>query len=570
MFKMRMKKVAAVAFALAVTAISGAAQNQNPPNSQTTSPDANAVLRRVGETYTTLSSYHFEGKYTHEQVIESMGLRDESKREELFVTAAIKPGSSRIESKNTHFSVTSVSDGKTKWVYAPGANEYTKTWEGAARLATGRLPTEAESHLARARNIVAGYSHIDHQVRDAKFIGEEKLGIGDRQVDCLVIEADYASASAAGQSNAWTRKLWIDKSRNIVLREIQHTRTKGPWGRIINTKMTYIFTFANVGDQVTEALFAFFPPEGAKEVAELRSLSRPAAPPISSPRPAAPSPSAFVGKDAIAFALKDLDGNQVDLQSLKGKVVLLDFWASWCGPCVAEMPHIEKLHKDFKDKGLVVLGLNNEEVEVASAYVKNKGYTFTTLFDEGKEVAMRYGVSGIPQVFIIDREGKIKWHARGYGPGKEVELRSAVEKVIKGMDPLMPVSTRAIIPVSPVEKGVNDVDPPASGAGGEWMAITPASTMVRFSTGVLSGHATKKVMPRYPPEARKASAQGPVQVEITVSESGKVIEAKAINGHELLRDAALEAAKQWEFKPAEVSGEPVKIQGILVFNFTLQ
>ena len=63
---------------------------------------------------------------------------------------------------------------------------------------------------------------------------------------------------------------------------------------------------------------------------------------------------------------------------------------------------------------------------------------------------------------------------------------------------------------------------------------------------------------------------GPVQVEITVSESGKVIEAKAVSGHELLRDAAVEAAKQWEFKPTEVSGEPVKMQGILTFSFALQ
>lgn len=569
MFKMRMKNVAAVAFVLVATAISGAAQDPNRADSQTIAPDAKAILRQVGETYRILKSYHFEGRYTYEQVTESMGLRDELKREELFVNAAIKPDRSRIESKNTHFSVTSVSDGKTKWVYAPGPNEYTINEEGAAKSTALRLPTEAESHLARARNIVAGFSNIDRRLREAKFIGEEKLETGGWKVDCLVIEADYTAASA-GQSSVWTRKLWIDKRRNIVLREIQQTRTKGPWGKTINTKMTSIFTFTNVDNQVTEALFAFFPPEGAKEVAELRSPSRPAAAPISSPRPAATPAPRLVGKDAIAFALKDLDGNQVDLQSLKGKVVLLDFWASWCGPCVAEMPHIEKLHKDFKDQGLVVLGLNNEEAEVARSFVKNKGYTFTTLVDEGREVAMRYGVSGIPQVFIIDREGKVKWHARGYGPGAEVELRSAVEKVIKSLDPPTPASTRTSAPISLEEKPLNGVDTPAPGAGEGETSNEPASKMVRFSTGVLSGQATKKVTPHYPPEAKKARAQGPVQVEITVSESGKVIEANAISGHELLRDAAEQAARQWEFKPSEISGEPVKTRGVLVFSFNLQ
>jgi TonB family protein len=468
--------------------------------------------------------------------------------------------------------VISVSDGKNKWVYAPGAKEYTTSWEGAARTATSPLPTEAESHLANARNIVAGYSHIDHQLREARFIGEEKLTIGERQVDCFVIEAEYLTP-AADQASAWKRKLWIDKSRNLVLREIKQTRRKAPWEKTIYTKMTYLFTFANLDNQVTEALFAFVPPEGAKEVAELRSSSGrpPATPRPAALRPAAPSPSRLVGKDAIAFALKDLDGNQVDLQALKGKVVLLNFWASWCGPCVAEMPHIEKLHKDFKDKGLVVLGLNyNEEIEIARGFVQKKGYTFTTLLDEGREVSMRYGVSGIPQVFIIDREGKVKWHAIGYTSGKEVELRSAVEKVLNGANPPAAVSTSDSASVSPAEKVFNDIDPPAVDAGGGEAPSAPASTMARLSNSVLNSKAIKKAYPQYPSEARKARAQGPVQVEITVSESGKVIEAKAISGHKLLHDAAEQAAMQWEFKPTEGSVAPVKMQGILVFNFTLQ
>jgi protein TonB len=87
---------------------------------------------------------------------------------------------------------------------------------------------------------------------------------------------------------------------------------------------------------------------------------------------------------------------------------------------------------------------------------------------------------------------------------------------------------------------------------------------------VLGGSATKKVMPHYPIEAKKARAQGTVQVEVTVSESGKVIEANAISGHEMLCDAAAQAAMQWEFKPAEVSGAPVQMKGILTFSFALQ
>src|SRR5262249_25407970 len=149
----------------------------------------------------------------------------------------------------------------------------------------------------------------------------------------------------------------------------------------IDTMSRYEFTIARLNEQVADTLFAFIPPADTKEVEELNSPFRP------------PKRANWTGRDALAFTLKDLDGNPTDFQGLKGKVVLLDFWASWCGPCVAELPHIEQIHRDFKDKGLTVLGINDEEVQVAREFVKQKNYTFTTLFDEGKAVARQYEVS---------------------------------------------------------------------------------------------------------------------------------------------------------------------------------
>src|SRR5262245_1059844 len=106
-------------------------------------------------------------------------------------------------------------------------------------------------------------------------------------------------------------------------------------------------------------------------------------------------------------------------------------------------------------------------------------------------------------------------------------------------------------------------DPPAAATSAE----TPEKLNV--SGGVLQGNAIKKVQPPYPPIAKAARASGPVQVQITISEAGEVIEASVISGHALLRDAALQAARQWLFVPTELSGVPVKVQGILTFNFTL-
>ena len=92
----------------------------------------------------------------------------------------------------------------------------------------------------------------------------------------------------------------------------------------------------------------------------------------------------------------------------------------------------------------------------------------------------------------------------------------------------------------------------------------------RVSGGVLTGKAIRKTQPPYPAIARAARAQGAVQVAVTVSKEGQVISAEAVGGHPLLKEAAVEAAKQWTFQTTEISGQLVKVQGILTFNFTLQ
>src|SRR5262249_3153692 len=102
--------------------------------------------------------------------------------------------------------------------------------------------------------------------------------------------------------------------------------------------------------------------------------------------------------------------------------------------------------------------------------------------------------------------------------------------------------------------------------------LSPGASEVRKDNfgSALQGLALKRVQPEYPPIAKAAKASGAVQVMITVNESGDVIDAKAVSGHPLLRDAALQAARQWQFKPTELSGKPVKVQGLLTFNFTLR
>jgi TonB family protein len=112
----------------------------------------------------------------------------------------------------------------------------------------------------------------------------------------------------------------------------------------------------------------------------------------------------------------------------------------------------------------------------------------------------------------------------------------------------------------------------ASPAGESVPSVAVAGALpqqIKVSGGVLQGSAIRKVQPEYPPIAKAAGASGAVQVQVTISEKGEVTEATVVNGHPLLREAALTAARQWQFKPIMLSGQPVKAQGVLTFNFTL-
>ncbi|MGH4123648.1 MAG: TlpA disulfide reductase family protein [Clostridium sp.] len=111
---------------------------------------------------------------------------------------------------------------------------------------------------------------------------------------------------------------------------------------------------------------------------------------------------------ALNFKLKDLNGKDVSLSDFKGKKVFLNFWASWCGPCKAEMPTIEKLYQQTKDSDLVILAVNiGEDKAKVKSFIDTNKYNFTVLVDSSQNVAAQYNISALPTSFFIDKEGNI-------------------------------------------------------------------------------------------------------------------------------------------------------------------
>ncbi|MBB6713444.1 TlpA family protein disulfide reductase [Clostridium gasigenes] len=111
---------------------------------------------------------------------------------------------------------------------------------------------------------------------------------------------------------------------------------------------------------------------------------------------------------AIDFKLKDLNGKDVSLNDFKGKNVLLNFWATWCPPCKAEMPDIEKLYQENKNSDLVILAVNlGEDKQTVKSFIEKNKYNFDILLDSDQDVAIKYNIVSIPTSFFIDKEGKI-------------------------------------------------------------------------------------------------------------------------------------------------------------------
>ena len=133
------------------------------------------------------------------------------------------------------------------------------------------------------------------------------------------------------------------------------------------------------------------------------------------------------------FTLKTMDGATYQLSDLRGKVVLVNLWASWCIPCQAEMPAIQKVYEQYKDKGLVVLAVNSTSQDKAAAvqtFIAEHGLTFPVLMDYDGTVARLYELSALPTSFFIGRNGRISKLVVG-GPMSESTLRTQIESLLK-------------------------------------------------------------------------------------------------------------------------------------------
>ncbi len=139
--------------------------------------------------------------------------------------------------------------------------------------------------------------------------------------------------------------------------------------------------------------------------------------------PAGPAPQ---------FTLAAKGGSDVSLSQYKGQVVMINFWASWCGPCRQEMPLLESIYKKYNKLGFTMIGVNVEpDSKAADDWLKATPVSFPILYDRDSKVSKLYDVAGMPSTVIIDRNGNLRKLHRGYKPGDENEYLDSIRTLIR-------------------------------------------------------------------------------------------------------------------------------------------
>ena len=295
-----------------------------------------------------------------------------------------------------------VSDGENTWRALPSKKQWTHM-EAASSVSSG----DDSSEEAPRRDLLAivlatlfgQYAALAKLAENPELVRSEDVKVSGTKNPCYVVHC------RAGKVDY---DLWIDKQRFLVLQDRERMRNADS-----QVEMKVKLTALEINPRLGDASFHFQP---GKDWTEEEMLVLPG-----EDRPL------LTGNRAVNFSLKTLEGDPVALDQTRGKVVVLDFWATWCPPCRAELPSIEKLRKEFADS-VQFYGVNDEETGTVKKFVSNNHYDLAVLMDSKRLVHHMYGVSAIPTLLIIDKGGVIR--EQFIGSRSEVALRKAIQSVL--------------------------------------------------------------------------------------------------------------------------------------------
>jgi thiol-disulfide isomerase/thioredoxin/outer membrane lipoprotein-sorting protein len=373
------------------------------------------LLRAVAKTYAGgVESFHIES------VTETVHNSELEQDRQINYDTAIKDPANRyrIESQTPLGNWTLDSDGTSEWLYLAGVKKYMKhqlpdNWPKFPSLPGSWELANAWAMRPFLEGEVSSYKH-------ATMMLPETIEIAGKHFDCYVVHVtsdDQVQKSDPERSYDLT--FWIDKHALVIRKKVEHQDGYTMLTQKIHIPQhhdtTTTYPVVDLHPQTAPQMFVFTPPAGATEVAAFES-DFPAQPPQFQ--------TGMVGKPAPDITFTTANGRKVALSSYRGKPVLLDLWATWCGPCLLSMPALGHLYAEFKDKGLTVITVDQDHApESATAYLARHNYNWTNYHDPDNKVGHALQDKMVPLTVLIDAQGKIVYYDQG---GKQADVRKAI------------------------------------------------------------------------------------------------------------------------------------------------
>jgi thiol-disulfide isomerase/thioredoxin len=350
----------------------------HPARADDPKPDVVALLKQSTTAYKQMKSYqHLE--------VWKMG-----QQEVKYTLALERPNKFAFKSSNSNEDA-AVSDGKSFVNFQSQIHEYTKT--PAPATYAGINIVDDVTFQPQVTYLIAlmlqGNALADKNFT-ASLIAHLKVGptatLDGKKADTLVMDG-----------NGYTFTFYLDATTHRIVKCVQAITRQ-------QFTISETVTDVKVNQPIDPTVFQYTPPPQAKLGVEMSALA-----------------GMYEGKPALDFKLKTHDGKDISLAELRGKVVVVDFWASWCGPCKQVMPIIQEIYEKYGDKGVVVLAVDTWDAKAdCDQFLKdNSNYTMSVLMDPAEKstdasVATKlYGVHGIPTTLIIDKEGVVRTYAIG-------------------------------------------------------------------------------------------------------------------------------------------------------------
>ena len=377
-------------------------------NTPTTQPaEVKEILDAVSKAYSDAKSLAMTGKIS----LDFDGGGDQKHESSDFTASFTAPNQFRHEVKDD---VLVVSTGEKVFAYLPAKNEYVAIAAPKDRADKKDL-SEPITQLLRSQNpallMAISKDPAQQLTEGAKNLYKaDDVKLGDVSYTAMTFDKDdHGFRVLIDPKTNFIRQIRVDMKPEIAKRGMEDVKT---------ADLTFDYLSTKSGEANAPEQYAWAPPRDATVAKEEVAGDTEGA------------AQALVGKPAPDFKLTGIDGKEIAMADLKGSVVVLDFWATWCGPCVASLPHIDKIHSDLSEKGLKVYAVNLEEPKATvQKFIVTQKLTLPVLLDADGATGKKYMANAIPETVIVGKDGNVKKVFVGFG-GDEA-LRAAIDAEMK-------------------------------------------------------------------------------------------------------------------------------------------